>query len=221
MAMGRLNNPFRQPDSVPLATVCPEATQAVVDDVLPSPDLPLREMTGFEEEYIEQHAADNNTIRLVNEILTRCLVPVGEDPVEHRQRVDNLLVADRDAALIKLRQLSIGNTVDTEIDCPQCGETSEVHFDLTQLPVIFARPSKRITLTVGDGITVVLRLPTAADQAALFDTNLEGEAQKLSWLLARLLVQFGTKQAPFDLRFVQSLPISQRRAIESASRVGL
>src|SRR5213075_772672 len=75
--------------------------------------LPLRELTGWEEEYLERHQHEANTARTCNEVLSRCCVPPGVEPdAEIRDRVRALLVAERDRELVRLRRLSLGPAVE-------------------------------------------------------------------------------------------------------------
>ena len=219
----QVNNPFRGKEvsekgetntqSFPSSTGA--SGLAGESDLFPLPVLSFREMTGFEEEFIEAHANETNTARLVNEVLARCLVKPGEDPSIERETIRNLLVSDRDVALIRLRQNSIGDEISTEVSCPKCRENNAVNFRLSHLPIDFNRPPKQLSLELSNGRIAILRLPTAGDQEELFEADIEGESQYRSWLIARLLLKIGAEEGPFDLAFVRSLPTSVRTAIEA------
>lgn len=220
----QVENPFREKESLQRLTSTapssiphpdPGSLADGDDELFPVPSLSLREMTGFEEEFIEGHGQNSNTVRLVNEVLARCLVKPGEEPGIERETIKNLLVTDRDAALIRLRQNSIGDEISTETSCPKCGTGNAVNFRLSSLPIEFKRPPKQLRVDLPDGRIALLRLPTAGDQEALFEANLNGESQYRSWLLARLLLKFGADEGPFDLAFTRSLPLSIRAALET------
>lgn len=179
-------------------------------------ELALRELTGFEEEYVERHRDDPNTSRLCNEILARCLVPPGEDPGEARGRVERLLVAERDRALIRLRRMSLGDEVESRSRCPACDAINETSFGLDNIDVDFPRPPEQVTVQLHDGTEATLRLPRAGDQADLLDQKLQGPAERRTWLLARLLVRYGTDQGDFDLDFARGLPVRTRHLLEAA-----
>jgi hypothetical protein len=178
--------------------------------------LRLRALTGWEEEYLERHQAEANTARLCNEILARCLVAPGEDPGGSRRTVLDLLVAERDRELVALRRLSLGPDISAHVTCPECGETNEADFSLDALPVDFESPPRRVTLEVPDVGEVVLRLPTAGDQADVVDAGAEGDAERRSWLLARCLERYGDRDDGFDLEFTRGLPVRVRATLESA-----
>jgi hypothetical protein len=180
------------------------------------PRLRLRPLSGWEEEHIERHQADPNTARLCNDVLARCLVPPGDDAGEARGTVEALLVAERDRELVALRRLSLGPDVTARIVCPACGETSDAEFSLDVLDVDVAPSPDRVTVDVPDLGEATFRLPTAGDQEELFDAELETEAQRVSWLLARCLERVGERTAGIDAEYVHGLPVRARRALDAA-----
>lgn len=212
-AQPREVNPFgpaskraRPPAEQPPAPVPPKRSLA----------LPVRGLTGFEEEFIEAHAAEANTATLCNEVLARCLVPPGQDPGEARQRVRGLIVAERDRALVELRKRSLGPTVQSVASCPSCSKVNEVKFSLDDLPLDFVAPTGNLILTLDDGTPVELRLPTAGDQEELLDAGLTSAAERRTWLLATTLVRYGEARGPFDLNAARGLPLAARRQMEAA-----
>ena len=85
-ARSRMASPLRPPPTSPPAPPAagsqaePPAPGAAVPRSQAVTTLPpLRPLTGYEEEFLEQHQHDANTARLCNEVLARCLVPPGAD----------------------------------------------------------------------------------------------------------------------------------------------
>ena len=215
----RAVNPFRgeaRPADERSAPDGDASAPPLARDRVPAPELALREMTGFEEEYVEREAGGENTARLVNGVLARCLVAPGADATAALDRVRALTVADRDAALVRLRRLSLGDAIDTEVDCPSCGAVNAVSFNLALLPLEIARPASQFAVMLPDGRQALLRQFNAGDQVAMFDAGLEGAAARLSWLIGRLLVRLGATEGPFDIATAQGLPVAARAAIELA-----
>lgn len=202
----------------PLRRRTPDAEDPVTAPAAGTPPsrLQLRELSGWEEEYVERHQAEPNTARVCNEVLARCLVGPGEDPAAARQAVRDLLVAERDRELVALRRLSLGPDVSARVPCPTCGEVSEADFSLDVLPLDFEAPPRELTVELPEVGDVVLRLPTAGDQEDLLDAGLESEAERRSWLLARCVERYGDQVAGFDLDFARALPVRTRTALESA-----
>jgi hypothetical protein len=200
----RIDSPLRHPE------------RDVAADAASPARLDLRPLTGWEEEYVERQQAEPNTARLCNEILARCLVAPGADVTQARERVRDLLVAERDRELVALRRLSLGPDVSALVTCPSCGETAQADFSLDTLPLDFDSPPRQLTVELKEVGAVVLRLPTAGDQEDLMEVGVEGEAERRSWLLARCLERFGDRSNGFDVEFTRGLPVSVRAALEAA-----
>ncbi|MBK8258027.1 MAG: hypothetical protein IPK82_35845 [Polyangiaceae bacterium] len=181
--------------------------------------LVLRPLTGFEEEVIERHQNNPNTAALCNEILARCLVPPGADASGMVSQVQNLTVAERDAALLDLRRISLGDRVICEVNCPVCGKNNEVDFLLSQLPVDFGptfNPTAGVETVLPSGVNAVMRLPTAGDQEKLLANPPETESERRTFLLASVLLKLGDEEGPFEPNRVRALGIGERRALEQA-----
>jgi endogenous inhibitor of DNA gyrase (YacG/DUF329 family) len=202
------------------------APQERVDSPLRRPGLPdsrasvlgleLRGLSGWEEEYLERHQFEANTARLCNEILARCCVSPGEDPGPARERVNALLVPERDRELVRLRRMSLGPKVNARVECPVCGQANEAEFSLDLLPLDFEAPPRRLTVPLPEGGQAVLRLPTAGDQEALFEEGPSDEAGKRSRLLAQTIESYPGLEGEADIYFARSLPVGVRRWLESA-----
>src|SRR3954454_5171907 len=151
--------------------------------------LPLRELSGWEEEYLTRHQDDANTARTCNEVLARCCVPPGTEPGgEERRQVRDLLVAERDLELVRLRRMSLGPDVEARVECPVCGQPNDAGFSLDDLDLDPASPAERTGLSVADD-ELTLSLPTAGDQEELLDADLDGPAERPTWVLAGPLLR--------------------------------
>lgn len=204
----RIQSPFGAPEPSRDAPAAQRAAEPA--------RLELRSLTGWEEEYLERHAAEPNTARLCNEILARCLVAPAADASAARATVRALLVAERDRELVTLRRLSLGPDVSARVSCPACGEESEAEFSLDALPLDFELPQGPLRVEIEGAGEVLLRLPTAGDQEDLADTGLDGDAERRSWLIARCLERYGERDGGFDLDFARGLPVAVRTALEVA-----
>ena len=215
----RESNPFG-----PAAARRPAAPRREVVSAPPAPrraPIVVRALTGYEEELIEEHGRDANTAALCNEILARCMVAPGADASAARTRVRQLLVAERDRALVDLRVRSLGPTVSSVATCPSCGRSNEVSFSLQDLPMDFAVPAVPVAVQLDDGGSAELRLPTAGDQEDLLGEGIEGASERRSWLLGRILVRYAGAEGPFDMDFARALPLVARRQLEAAVEAAL
>jgi hypothetical protein len=192
--------------------VRPETTRNAADPA--ARILPLRELTGWEEEYLSRHQHDANTARTCNEVLARCCVPPGTEPAEPvRARVRDLLVAERDLELVRLRRMSLGPGVEARLECPACGEANDASFSLDDLDLDPGFPAERTGVPV-DGDELTLSLPTAGDQEELLDADLDGPAERRTWLLARSLRRPDGSSLGLDA--ARELPLRRRAALERA-----
>lgn len=183
-----------------------------------APSRALRAMTGYEEEALEELGADPNVARACNVLLARCFVPPGRPFAQELVRVHGMTVLERDAALVELRVLSIGDSVEHEVDCPHCAAINVARFRLRDLPIAQVDPRARGDLEVQlpGGGTATVGLPTARDQEDLFDAALPSAAARKSFLLARVARRIGEIVGPFDFEAVHALPSRDRDAIERA-----
>ncbi|NMO21849.1 hypothetical protein HPC49_34495 [Pyxidicoccus fallax] len=216
----RLDSPFaRAPTAVeaPAAVAAPRTERPAPPRTERAPLTGLRPLTGYEEELLERRRDEPNTAALCNEVLARCLVPPGEDPGARRDEVGRLLVAERDRALVALRRMSFGDEVKTALRCPHCGKASDISFRLSDLPLGAEGPPPpaELDVTLEDGREVRLRLPTAADQAALLDEAPETVAERRTWLLARLVTRLGEQPGPVGLHEVRALRSADRHRLEA------
>lgn len=176
----------------------------------------LRAMTGYEEQLVEDRSRWENTSKLCNEVLARCLCSPGSEPDDaSRQRVLTLSVAERDAALIQLRRMTFGDGVASQVDCPRCSGVNEIAFDLKQLTFDIGEITEQLEVTLWDGRCARLRLPNAADQTDLLQQNQATLADRRSWLLARCTQELDGAREPFDVGAVHAWDSRTRRELES------
>ncbi len=186
----------------------------------------LRPMTGYEEEALERFGSDANVARVSNEILARCYVGPGENWAESLDRVHQMTLLERDAALVELRILSLGDLVEHELACPHCDARNVASFRLSELPLARAAangsgsstgaPRASLEVTLPSGGTASVCLPSAKDQEELFDARLGSAAARKSFLLARVVTRLRSEAGPLSYEAAHALPSADRDAIEQA-----
>jgi hypothetical protein len=166
---------------------------------------------------------------LVTEILAGCVRQLGTVSPLTPELARGLLVADRQYLLLKLREATFGDRVETTVRCPwpQCGAKVDVDFSLADVPIKEAAEpgplhtlelSPEATLETSDGERhreIVFRLPVGADQEELSPRLAPGggEAEALTLLLERCIRSIGPYEEPgFDL--ISQLSPSARSEIE-------
>jgi hypothetical protein len=150
----------------------------------------LSALTGREEELLLTAGSGRETASLVTAVLSHCLVSLGELSPVPSSVVRSLLVGDRQYLLLRLRQLTFGDSVRANLLCPwrDCGARVSATFSLSAVPVM--SPTERaptFTVPLLDS-SVTFRLPTGADQEELSALATTNEAEALTRLLARCVL---------------------------------
>ncbi|MCJ8501425.1 hypothetical protein [Desulfatitalea alkaliphila] len=99
-------------------------------------EIELKEMTGAEEELLTNQRLIRNG-EAINQVLRNCTVRLGENDKPAVNDILDLLSGDRLFALVKLRQISLGDEVELELTCPNasCRMTNYVTVNLEDLKV--------------------------------------------------------------------------------------
>jgi hypothetical protein len=183
----------------------------------------LLPLTGRDEELLAQiHRRD--TASLVTALLAHAVRRVGDLAPVTEDIARQLLVADRQYLLLKLRQLNFGDIVRANLFCPwpDCGRRASIQFKLDDVPVV--EPEERAPLhtmmlspqATGDSMDkceITFRLPNGADQEELSPLLAQNEAQALSGLLCRTIHRIGS--APMNSECVAELSSLARAEIEA------
>jgi hypothetical protein len=155
----------------------------------------LRPLTGHEEELLGSGQSD--PARATTLVLSRCLLRLGPLEPVPAEVVRRLLVGDREALLLRLRQLTFGDLVRADLICPwpQCGEQVSLTFQLGDLPwpePPVRAPTHTLRLSRADAaagpVEVTFRLPDGGDQEELSSSAATHPAAALSELLRRCVV---------------------------------
>lgn len=99
-------------------------------------EIELKEMTGAEEEILTNQRLIRNG-EAVNLVLRNCILRLGDKAKPSLEDILNLLSGDRLFALVKLRQISLGEEVDLELTCQNssCHTVNYTGVNLDELEV--------------------------------------------------------------------------------------
>src|SRR5437016_14407777 len=86
----------------------------------------LRKMTGKEEAILADRRNQRNGGKLVTELLSSCLVRLGDMPKNGTAVVEGMYSADRNYLLLKLRTITFGSELQARYTCPTCNESFQV-----------------------------------------------------------------------------------------------
>ncbi|HRT97566.1 MAG TPA: hypothetical protein P5532_24430 [Planctomycetota bacterium] len=99
-------------------------------------EIDLVEMTGVEEDLLTNRRLMKNG-EAINQVLLNCTKRLGENAEPKMKDILDLLSGDRLFALVRLRQVSLGDEVELQLACPNtgCGERTALTVDLNALEV--------------------------------------------------------------------------------------
>jgi hypothetical protein len=98
-------------------------------------------------------------------------------PEETPAELAELSVGQRDARLLRLRAWVFGERLSSVSRCPQCAETLEFEFAVSDI-LVESEPPSSLSIEV-DGYAAEFRLPNSADLAALAESSGEMSARLL------------------------------------------
>jgi hypothetical protein len=167
----------------------------------------------------------------MTEMLGQCCSDLGGVPPTP-QLIGNLTTGDRDFMLMKIRAISLGNVVATQMTCPKCQETITFDLDINAFKVRTLTADKDYRIE-GDypivslksealGVEADLRLPVGHDQAAIIQSVMKDPSLASYELYARLIKSWSQNgvpvEAPNSLKFIDALPLRVFTWLESSFR---
>jgi hypothetical protein len=177
-------------------------------------------LTGHDEEVLAQMSRPESA-SLVSAVLSRTVRRLGEISPVTEDIVRQLLIADRQYLLLKLRQCTFGDMVRANLFCPwgDCGGRVSMEFRIGDLPIdepverapyyTFQLPSAALAEEDDESRReVTFRLPNGADQEAVSPLLATNEAEALTLLLGRTVSTPSREE-------VIALPSAARAEIES------
>jgi len=185
-------------------------------------------LTGREEECLAGHQ-NQVSASLVTTLLSRCVRTIGTISPITEDMTRQLLVADRQFLLLKLREMTFGDQVQATILCPwpNCGNQVDIDFSTRDIPIEESAdkgPTYSITLSPEaiqkggmqpDESHLVFRLPNGEDQETLAPLMANNEAAAFTGLLTRCIQQIGSERDPSPEKINQLSP-GARMEIEQA-----
>lgn len=192
----------------------------------------LRKMTGKEEAILADRRNQRNGGKLVTELLSSCLVRLGDLPRNGTAVVEAMYSADRNFLLLKLRSITFGAELPARYTCPSCGEAVQVDENLDELPVHALADGESledITVELEDGYVdkdgqvhraLRMRLPTGADEAAVAPQMRQNPSLGKNALLSRCMKSLGDlpkhRLEAIGPKILSELTLADRRLIDRA-----
>jgi hypothetical protein len=155
-------------------------------------DAVLRPLAGRDEAFLLQQGSVLTPAARTTAILARCLCRLGPISAVTTDLARSLSVGDREALLLHLRRLTLGESMSCVLKCPTCGEKLDLVLNVSELLLpsyVHECDVHETIVRAGDGLyRVRFRLPNGADQesaAAIAASTPEAAAE----LILRRCVQ--------------------------------
>lgn len=193
-------------------------------------DFELREINGSDEEAISKPEIKSNGAKIARVLLERCCNRIGTisksevKSQEWRDIIQSLSIGDQDIMLLRLRQISLGDEIETQYECPdkQCKTKITVMAEVDELEIIpfngedefeFELP-KGLKDKEGNLITKGrLRHPNGHDREALDSILRKNTGLANTMMLSRCITHLEGTKVHDD--FVRNLSLKDRNYLLS------
>jgi hypothetical protein len=154
----------------------------------------VRPLTGADYFFLTEECRGLLPAHWATEALTRCVTRLGPDGPVTREAIRSLTAGDREALLLHLRRLALGETLRCLLACPECAQQLEIDAkvgDLLLAPYAETLQEHELVARQEDGAQTVLRfrLPTGADQEAAAEAARDDVAVAVDLLLLRCMAE--------------------------------
>lgn len=150
----------------------------------------LHPLSGWDELAVAERAGDLSSLELGLLLTTRCLVDLLDDggrPLARPEGASALSAGDREAVLLQLRQLALGDRIALVATCPDLACAEPMDLDVS-IQSVLATPTAGARAHVPVRPGLVLRRPTGADQRAVAILALDDPGAAAIALLERCVV---------------------------------
>lgn len=134
-------------------------------------DAVVRPLQGRDEAALLESGAPSVRAEWTTAVLHRCLEALGPVRSVPAEMVRSLTVGDREALLLHLRRLTLGDALPCVLTCPACGEKMDLELTTRELllpPQPLGQKEQAVTIEAEEtSYRVHFRLPTGADQEAV------------------------------------------------------
>ena len=168
----------------------------------------LRFLNGDDEAFLLETGGSLLLAQRTTALLARCLMRLGPMDRVTTEAVASLTAGDREALLLNLRRLTLGDRLQGVLSCPDpgCGEKMDLDLKVSDLllpPYQHAREQYETTIAEnGNNYSVRFRLPTGADQEMVAASAYSDPQAAADLLLHRCLERVAAE----DGQLVDNLP---------------
>jgi len=182
-------------------------------------DAEVQELNGEHEERLAKSRTSNNAAKYVSTLLQCGTVAIGDKPATP-EILDSLIQGDLDMLILGIRRATFGDEFEVfEVECPNCGELSDLTMNLKDIPVReLADPETREFLVdLRKGRKAKVQFPTGAVQNAIFKNTLTIPEMN-SLTLAECVISFiesnGAEVMSNGLADVKRMSVTDRNTVQ-------
>lgn len=173
-----------------------------------------REMNGTDEEAIAKPKVKSSGSMITRVLLERCIIRIGTiekssvKPSEWTEIIQSLAIGDQDFAMLKIREISLGEEFEVTHKCPTCKTKINSVFTLDELPLVPYNGLEEVEFELPRGYkdkegklhkTGVMRHATGLDREVLDKMVSQNPSMANTLLLARCIKSLGTAPITDDL----------------------
>ncbi len=180
----------------------------------------IKELSGEDEEAIARALAQNDSLSLVNAMLTYGVVSIGNlelasrPPVERMSVINQLLVGDKELLFLRILQVTFGDERVVETICPACEQRIEVVYHISKdIPIRpLLDPTKALyDFVLRNGDRIEYRLVTGEDQTEATKRRAALLPEQHTITLSRCIVSLNGRPLVDPMHFAKALSAGDRR----------
>ena len=181
-------------------------------------DFEVREMTGYDEEYLLNNIKENQETKLDTLIgfVLKMTVKLGSIEKLTDSDLKKLLIGDLTYMLVAIRQKSFGNFVSFKVNCPNCKKENEEDVDITALKVkgLEDNSPRQFDVKLDAGWKneagkvfkdVKIKLLSVEDQIEILKYSKTDIARSVNTMYQKSIVEFGGLPIPVNQLILKEL----------------
>jgi len=152
----------------------------------------VRELTGEDEESLAKASQSSSIFSFLDRLLRCGVSRIGNESVTEKDKLlSQMLIGDREAIILGIRQATYGNKIEIEDwNCSHCNFSSELSLELSDIPSSKLSDLDEATFKVPlrKGGYALVRLANGDDQLAVFEKADLTQAQRETILISRCVI---------------------------------
>lgn len=174
-------------------------------------------MTGKTRKVIARPDIRQNPAKVLDALLLQCVTKIGPFSTINKKITDRLSLGDRDFLVMEIRKKSLGDIVESVLECPSCKEKMDIKINLNNVTVKYLKETNfkidgdKLSIDITcekPKFTAKFRMPCGEDQHAIAPFIRKNPIEANYMLYQRCLLEWDGQNV-FDLSptFFEDLPL--------------